>query len=250
MTPMRDQASILPLVVDGLTFDVDGKRLLDNLSFTLPRGGITAIIGPNGAGKSLALRLCHGLIKPSMGSVTWASDKGAAQARRHIGPKNHVMVFQHPVMLRRSALANVEHALMAAGFNRNDRQKQAANALAHFGLSGLAKQPARLMSGGEQQRLAIARAWALSPEVVFLDEPCSQLDPGATRQVEQMLHALAQEGVTLLMATHDLGQARRLAGRIMFLNRGKLVENSPADAFFASPESAEGRAFLSGDLLW
>lgn len=242
---MRDQVSILPLVVEGLSFDVPGKRLLDNLSFTLLRGGVTTILGPNGAGKSLTLRLCHGLIRPTTGSVIWAASGGATG-----GIKRHAMVFQNPVMLRRSALANVIHALSAAGIDRSERTDRAHAALERFGLQDIGQRPARLMSGGEQQRLAIARAWALSPEVIFLDEPCSQLDPGATRQVEQMLHALAEDGLTLLMATHDLGQARRLSRQVMFLNRGKLVENSPSDVFFAAPQSGEARAFLAGDLLW
>lgn len=242
---MRDTASILPLAIDNLVFEAGGRRLIDGVSLELPRGGLTAVLGPNGAGKSLLLRLCHGLLVPTGGTIRWAGEGGVAGGRRR-----HAMVFQKPVMLRRSARANVVHALAASGVAGGERQERADQALERFGLSGLADRPARLMSGGEQQRLAIARAWALRPEVLFLDEPSSQLDPGVTREIEQMLAALAAEGVTLVMATHDLGQARRLADRVLFLDRGRLVEDHPAETFFAAPSSPAGRAFLAGDLPW
>lgn len=242
---MPDTPSILPLVVERLRFVADSTLLLDDVSFTVPRGGITAVIGPNGAGKSLLMRLCHGLIAPSAGRVAWASGDGAVDGRRR-----HAMVFQRPVMLRRSARANVVHALAAVGVGRRERAQGADAALARFGLEPLAERPARLMSGGEQQRLAIARAWALSPELVFLDEPTSALDPGATKQIEAMLAALRTEGVTQMLATHDLGQARRLADHVLVLDRGRLVESGPAAAFFAGPRTAMARAFVAGDLLW
>jgi tungstate transport system ATP-binding protein len=236
---MRDIASILPLSVEGLSFEADGKRLLDDVSFTLPQGGITAIIGPNGAGKSLTLRLCHGLLQPSAGTVRWHEQDSH---------RRHAMVFQRPVMLRRSARANIVHALRAVGVKEAPLRADAA--LSRFGLASLTDRPARLMSGGEQQRLAIARAWALEPEVLFLDEPSSQLDPGATRQIEEVIATLAAEGMTILMTTHDLGQARRLSRRILFLNRGRLAEDAPTQTFFAAPASPEARAFIAGDLLW
>lgn len=244
---MRDAVSILPLDVEGLCFAADGKQLLDDVSFTLPKGGITAIIGPNGAGKSLMLRLCHGLLLPGAGTIRWqAGISSSGHART--GRQRHAMVFQHPVMLRRSARANILHALGAVGMT--DAPSRADAALARFGLAALADRPARLMSGGEQQRLAIARAWALEPEVLFLDEPSSQLDPGATRQIEELIAALAAEGMTILMATHDLGQARRLSRRILFLNRGRLIDDAPTDSVFAGHASADVRAFIAGDLLW
>lgn len=239
---MADSRSILPLMVQNLCYDAAGKRLLDDVTFTLPRGGITGIIGPNGSGKSLTLRLCHGLLQPSGGSIRWHGDGG------HRGAKKHAMVFQRPVMLRRSARANIMHALAAVG--APDREDATRTALDRFGLSDLADHPARLMSGGEQQRLALARAWVLHPEVLLLDEPTSQLDPGATRQIEELVASLAAEGITVLMSTHDLGQARRLAQRILFFNRGRLIEDGPAPRFFAEPESGQARAFLAGDLLW
>lgn len=242
---MRDIPSILPLTVSCLGFEAEGRKLLSDITWALPQGGITMIIGPNGAGKSLLLRLCHGLIEPASGQIRWAHDRGEIGGRRR-----HAMVFQRPVMLRRSARANLIHALSAAGLTRHDQDLRADTALERYGLQKLARVPARLLSGGEQQRLAIARAWALSPEVIFLDEPCSQLDPGATRQIEDMLRTLSDEGVTLVMTTHDLGQARRLADTVLFLNRGRLIEQGPAAAFFTHPASPEARAFLAGDLVW
>lgn len=240
---MLSPTSILPLTVEAAAFSGDGKLLVEPNSFVIPAGGLTVLLGPNGAGKSLTLRLCHGLLTPSRGAVRWAA---GAEGRA----KRHAMVFQKPIMLRRSVEANITHALAAAGANSAERKARAAQALQRFGLAERASQPARLLSGGEQQRLAIARAWALRPELLFLDEPTSQLDPAATRQIEELLSGLVAEGITVMMSTHDLGQARRLAGRVLFLHRGRLVEDAPAKDFFAGPHSAEARAFLAGELLW
>jgi tungstate transport system ATP-binding protein len=243
MTAMRDTPSILPITAEGLVFEANGKRLIDGISVSLPKGGITAMIGPNGAGKSLTLRLLHGLITPTAGVVSWHGHGGLREGRRA-----HAMVFQRPVMLRRSARDNLVHALAASRIA--DPGKRADQALARFGLAALAKAPARLLSGGEQQRLAIARAAALEPELLFLDEPTANLDPGATRQVEALIRDLAETGITILMTTHDLGQARRHAARTLFLHRGRLVEDAPTARFFSGPRSEEARAFIAGDLLW
>lgn len=240
---MRDVASILPLTVDAVSFLGDGHRLIDGLSFGVPAGGLTVVLGPNGAGKSLTLRLCHGLLTPGEGRIRWAA---GAEGRA----KRHAMVFQKPIMLRRSVEANIVHALAAAGVSGPERSERSKAALARFGLLEKAAQAARLLSGGEQQRLAIARAWALRPELLFLDEPTSQLDPAATRQIEALLAGLVAEGITILMSTHDLGQARRLASRVLFLHRGKLIEDAPASDFFAGPDSADAKAFLAGELIW
>lgn len=240
---MLSVTSILPLTVEAAAVSGDGKLLVEPNSFVIPAGGLTVLLGPNGAGKSLTLRLCHGLLKPSRGAVRWAA---GTEGR----VKRHAMVFQKPIMLRRSVEANIAHALAAAGSSGGERKARTAQALRRFGLNERASQPARLLSGGEQQRLAIARAWALRPELLFLDEPTSQLDPAATRQIEDLLSGLVSEGITVMMSTHDLGQARRLADRVLFLHRGRLVEDAAAEDFFAGPHSAEARAFLAGDLLW
>ena len=244
MTPLRDTASILPLVAEGLVFEADGRRLIDHVDLSLGRGATTVLLGPNGAGKSLLLRLCHGLLKPTAGRVVWALPEG-----RRAGVKGHAMVFQKPVMLRRSVFANLTHALAATGLGFTARRARAHAALDRFRLAALADRPARVLSGGEQQRLAIARAWALDVDVLFLDEPTSQLDPAATRAVEDMLLALKAEGRTLIMATHDLGQARRLADRVVFVHAGRIREDAAASAFFTAPATREAGAFLAGELL-
>jgi tungstate transport system ATP-binding protein len=244
MSPMRDTASILPLRFEGVSFSVDGKDLVRDLDLTIERGDTTVLLGPNGAGKSVLLRLAHGLLAPSRGRIDWAAGEGVS-----IGRRRHAMVFQKPVMLRRSAHANLTHALAAAGLGWRARRDKADETLEHFRLAHLSGRPARRMSGGEQQRLAIARAWALDPELLFLDEPTSALDPAATRTIEEMLMGLKAEGRTLMMASHDLGQARRLATRIVFLNRGRIVESGPAELFFARPRTKEAASFLDGELI-
>ena len=239
---MRAEASVLPLRLDALRFAARGVPLLDGVSLTVRPQRRLLVLGPNGAGKSLLLRLCHGLIRPTGGRVEWADPARAARAQ--------AMVFQRPVLLRRSARGNLCHALALRGLGRAARRARAEAALGRFGLAPIAARPARLLSGGEQQRLAMARAWALRPEVLFLDEPCSQLDPAATRLIEAMIADFSAEGMTLVMTTHDLGQARRLAEDVAFLHRGRLLEAGPAEAFFDRPATAEARAFLAGELLW
>lgn len=235
---------ILPLVVDGLGFAAADRQLLGDVSFVLESGPPTFILGPNGAGKSLLLRLCHGLLTPTAGAVRW-SGAGAAHA-----PLQQAMVFQRPVMLRRSVMANVDYALRLRKLPRRHRAELARDVLQRTGLLPLAGTPARVLSGGEQQRLALARAWATRPQVLFLDEPTSSLDPAATRAVEDIIHAIQASGTKIVMTSHDLGQARRLAGDVLFLHRGRLVEHTPATEFFAAPRTAEARAFLAGELLW
>jgi tungstate transport system ATP-binding protein len=201
------------------------------------------ILGPNGAGKSLLLRLLHGLIAPGAGTILW---RGAAPGRgaRHA----QAMVFQSPVMLRRSALGNLNFALSVQGFAGRERARRAERALEMAGLTALARQPARLMSGGEQQRLAIARALALGPELLILDEPTASLDPAETRRIEHLIDAAHGEGVTVLMTSHDQGQVRRLADDIVFLSAGRVAEQGPAADILDRPSHAATKAWLAGDL--
>jgi len=237
---MRAPDTILPLRAEGLGFSAGVIAILSDVSLTLEAGSPSIIVGPNGAGKSVLLRLLHGLLAPSTGRVLWAGDAARRQA----------MVFQRPVLLRRSVLANAVYPLKLAGVAAAEREPRARAALEMVGLAALADRPARRLSGGEQQRLALARAAALSPEVLFLDEPCASLDPTATRAVEEIVGTLAARGTKIVMTTHDLGQARRLAGEVLFLNRGRLREQTPAAAFFNQPASPEAAAFLRGELVW
>jgi tungstate transport system ATP-binding protein len=242
--PMRAPISLLPLRLVDLEFVVGAKRIIDRISLTLEPGPRTVILGPNGAGKSVLMRLCHGLLRPTAGRVEWASAEPPGERRRQ------AMVFQRPVMLRRSAQANVEYALKIAGVPRAERPARAGAALEGVGLAELADRGARVLSGGEQQRLALARAWVLRPEVLFLDEPTASLDPGASAEVERLIQTIHAAGTKIVLITHNLGQARRLGDEILFLNDGRLVERAPADRFFDRPASAETEAFLKGELPW
>lgn len=242
---MSAPQSILPLDIRHLVFESGETRLLHDIDVSLGAGRRTIILGPNGAGKSLLLRLCHGLLKPTSGEIIW---RGAGTSRRVI--RRQAMVFQRPVMLRRTAIGNIVHTLKIRDVPRRERRDRAEAALALAGLSHLANRPARLMSGGEQQRLALARAWVTEPEVLFLDEPTASLDPAATRAVESLVEGFHAAGTKIIMATHDLGQARRLADEIVFLHKGRLLEFAPADAFFDHPQTDEARAFVKGELLW
>ncbi len=233
---------ILPLSLEDMGYAVGGKTLLSGITLRIEAGQRLVVMGANGAGKSLFLRLCHGLIDPTQGRRRWASDEARAEAQ--------AMVFQRPVLLRRSVAANLDYPLALKGLPRAARRETVARTLDRFGLNDLAERPARLLSGGEQQRLALARAWAMRPQVLFLDEPSSALDPSATRIIEEMVAQFSDEGITIVMTTHDLGQARRLAAQLAFLHRGRLIEHRPAAEFFAGPEAAEARAFLAGDLIW
>ncbi|MGY6554244.1 MAG: ABC transporter ATP-binding protein [Wenzhouxiangella sp.] len=239
--------ALLPLCLRGVGFRRGDQDLLIDISLEIGPQGKTIMLGPNGAGKSLLLRLCHGLVAPSSGTITWALTGGESVAAIR---RRQAMVFQRPVLLRRSALANVEHALALQGVARAERKERAADALDQFGLLALAERSARVMSGGEQQRLALARAWALQPEILFLDEPTSALDPAAVKAVEDAVLAFHQVGTRIVMTTHDLGQARRLADDVVFLHNGRLLEHAPAAAFFRDAKSPEAAAFLRGDLLW
>lgn len=239
-----DADALLPLTLDNVTFRVNGKALIDSISTRISPGPPSLVLGPNGAGKSLFMRLCHGLIAPTDGRVRWHADS-AATVR-----DGQAMVFQRPVLLRRSAEANVRYALRLRGVPRGQARTRAGEALARAGLAQLAANQAQVLSGGEQQRLSLARAWSLSPQVLFLDEPTANLDPAGVRAVEDMIQAVAADGVKIIMTTHDLGQARRLAGEVMFLHQGRLAEQADANVFFAGPRTESARAFLEGRLLW
>jgi len=241
---MAEHASILPLRLEGVSYEAGGKRLIDSVTCDFQAGTRSVILGPNGAGKSLLLRLCHGLIRPSAGEISWALPQ-SVEVSHH-----QAMVFQRPVLLRRSAAANVAYPLRLRGVPVRERTQRVEEALARAGLSALAKQAARSLSGGEQQRLAIARAWVMAPEVLFLDEPTANLDPAAARAIEALIDGVHASGAKIVMTTHDLGQARRLADEILFLHRGHLLERAGAAAFFSNPHTAEASAFLKGDLSW
>ena len=234
---------LLPLNLRGLSLEVGGRRLIDGVDLRLMDASLTVILGPNGAGKSLLLRLMHGLISPTKGDILWAGIPMDGRIRLR-----QAMVFQKPVLLRRAAQSNITHALALRGVPRGERGLRAYQALKLAGLEHHASTSARVLSGGEQQRLCLARALSLDPDVLFLDEPTTNLDPASTLAIERQLVQAQERGIKVIMVTHDLGQARRLAQEVIFLHRGRVLEHRPASAFFRQPDTAVGRAFIAGEL--
>jgi tungstate transport system ATP-binding protein len=239
---MRAPLSDLPIVLENVSVLAGEAPIVDRISVTLARGAPTVLIGPNGAGKTTLLRLAMGLIRPSSGRVTW-------DGREDISPLRRAFVFQRPAMLRRSAAGNIRYALAAAKVPRETRGARVSELLALVGLASLADRPAKRLSGGEQQRLALARALARDPDVLFLDEPTASLDPAATNAIEEMIRTIAARGIKVVMATHDLGEAKRLAGEVVLLHRGHVIESSPVSSFFTQPQTSEARRFIAGELL-
>ncbi len=168
---------------------------------------------------------------------------------RRFPPMRRAIVFQRPAMLRRSAGGNIRYALRSAGIPRAECNSRVRELLGLVGLEYLTDRPARRLSGGEQQRLALARALGRDPVVLFLDEPTASLDPAAAKAIEDIIHAVSQRGIKVVMSTHDLGEARRLAGEVVMLHRGRIVEAGAASSFFNAPQSAEARMFLAGERL-
>jgi tungstate transport system ATP-binding protein len=239
---VRAPLTDLPLVIDRVSLDVGETKILAQVTLAITAGAPTLIVGPNGSGKTSLLRLCMGLLRPSTGSVTWGGRVDPTPVRRAI-------VFQRPVMLRRSAAANIAYALAQAGVPRHVRAARISELLERVGLADLGERPARRLSGGEQQRLALARALARDPEILLLDEPTANLDPAATRSVEEIVLSAAQGGIKVVMASHDLGQVRRLAGDVVFMLRGSVRERGAPKDFLDHPSTPEANGFLRGDLV-
>jgi tungstate transport system ATP-binding protein len=237
---MRDTSSDLPIKFDAVAVRAAAVDILRDITFEIGGGAPTMLLGPNGSGKSTLIKLGMRLIAPSAGRITFGGRSASSATRSAI-------VFQKPVMLRRRVAANVAFALLAAG--RSADPPNVARLLLQVGLAGLEDRPARRLSGGEQQRLALARALARVPEVLFLDEPTASLDPAATKAVEDIIARISAEGVKIVMATHDLGQARRLAGDVVLLARGCVVERGASPQFFTSPSTDMARRFLAGELV-
>jgi tungstate transport system ATP-binding protein len=237
-----DSAAIWPVALSNVVFEAGGKRLIDGVSLRLAPGPLTCVMGPNGAGKSLLLRLIAGLLRPTSGRVTYG---GAQEAGRN----RIAFVFQRPVLLRRSVAANLDHALKTYGVARAERPGRIAELLVLGQLEGLAGRPARVLSGGEQQRLSMVRALAARPDLLLLDEPAASLDPQATAALEALIRAAAGRQVKVVLVTHDRDQARRMADEVVFLHHGRIAEQAAADQFFDQPQSPEARAYLAGRLL-
>ncbi|KQQ31730.1 ABC transporter ATP-binding protein [Methylobacterium sp. Leaf123] len=223
--------------LDGVSLTLGGRPILDRLDLDIATTGITALIGPNGAGKSVTLRVIDGLLRPDSGTV-------------RLTPGRRAFVFQRPALVRASAAANVALGLVALKLPRRERAERVAAALARVGLSERAKDAATRFSGGEQQRLALARAWAMRPDLLLLDEPTASLDPAATETIESLITEMAQAGTTVLLVSHNLGQVARLADETVVLAAGRAVERGPTRSVLFSPRTNEARAYLTGELPW
>lgn len=231
-----------PVALEGVSYEARGAWLLDGVTLALTPGPVTCVMGPNGAGKSLLVRIIAGLIQPSAGRIRYG---GAGRPGRN----RIAVVFQRPVLLRRSVRKNLAHALKVYGVPRAERRGRIAELLALGQLEAMAERPARVLSGGEQQRLAMVRALAARPALLLLDEPAASLDPQATDAIEALVREAEAEGVKAVLVTHDRDHARRLAGEVVFLHRGRVTERTQARRFFQAPGSEEAQAYLGGRLL-
>lgn len=232
----------LPVCFSNVTVRVDQNVLLDAINLQVHVGPPTVLVGPNGSGKTTLLRVAMGLLTPTSGRVTWNGNESSP-------PLTRAFVFQRPAMLRRTVRGNIDFALAAARVSGSEQSRRTSELLSLMGLEPVADRPARHLSGGERQRLALARALAKNPALLFLDEPTASLDPAATQTIEQLLLATSARGVKIVMSTHDLHEARRMAGDIVLLHRGAVIEAAPAQHFFSRPETQIARRFLAGELL-
>jgi len=246
----RAGETLLPLRFERVGLVLGGVAILTDLDFELAASVCSVVLGPNGGGKTMLLRVGYGLVPPTSGRVRWCGPGARGAAGVHVLRQHgQAMVLQRPVLLRRGVRANLEYPLRLRGVSREARRARVAAVLEQARLEGLAERPARALSVGEQQRVAVARAWAVEPELLWLDEPASALDPGAARALEETVQRIRAAGTKVVMTTHDLGQARRLADEVIFLHHGRVLEQTPAAEFFDAPRSVEGRAFLKGELL-
>ncbi|MDP5219080.1 ATP-binding cassette domain-containing protein [Ruegeria sp. 2205SS24-7] len=233
---------LFPLVLEGAETSRRGKRLVGPVNLTLDGQGLCVVMGPNGAGKTTLLRLMHGTARLTGGKVRWACD--TEEARHH-----QAFVFQRPIVLRRTVEDNLIYPLRLRGVARGVAREAARKWAKRVGLEPHLTRRAMVLSGGEQQKLALARALITDPALVFLDEPTASLDGRATREIEAILLQAKAEGTRLILSTHDMGQARRIADQVVFILGGKVHETGPAEAFFDGPQTPEARAFLKGDIV-
>ncbi|SDK56662.1 ATP-binding cassette domain-containing protein [Aliiruegeria lutimaris] len=234
--------TILPLRLRDARVRKNGRVIVGPVDYELPADGFTIVIGPNGAGKTTLLRMMHGMERLASGAVEWQVAEKRARERQ-------AFVFQIPVMMRRNVLENVAYPMQLHGSSRKQARAEAARWLELIGLAEAAERPAPVLSGGERQKLALARALIRKPEILFLDEPCASLDGRAMREIEAVLQSAHSEGTRIVMSTHDMGQARRLASDVLFVHRGRIHEDGPAARFFEHPQTPEARAFLQGDIV-
>jgi tungstate transport system ATP-binding protein len=222
--------------LDSVSVSFGRVQALSVCTLRVAAGERLALVGSNGSGKSTLLGTLHGLISPTAGRF------------EHHARARQAMLFQRPYMLRASVLNNVALGLWLNGMPWQQAKAQALDALERVGMADLARRNAKALSGGQQQRVALARAWALKPQVLLLDEPTSSLDPTAKRDVERLMTEFADDGMTLIFSSHNLGQVKRLASRVMYLEQGRVIADLPTAAFFGGPLPPAAANFLKGEL--
>ncbi len=232
----------LPLKIEALELRRQGRTILGPLDWTLEGEGITVVLGPNGSGKTSLLRAMHGLERINRGTLHWSG--GEEDAR-----KAQAFVFQSPILMRRSILDCIAFPLRLDGVSRDKARERAAEAANRVGLKEALDRPAEVLSGGEKQKLALARALIRVPELLFLDEPCANLDSTSTRDIEAILSDARATGTRIVMSTHDIGQAKRLADEVLFLHAGHLCDAASHSEFFEGPISLQAQAHLNGELI-
>lgn len=235
-------SSILPICLHNVLVSKRGKILLGPLDLEIQAGGVTVVFGPNGSGKTTLLRLMSGLEQIKQGSLMWQVETLEAYQRQAV-------VFQEPVLLRRSVFENIAYPLHLKKLPKAEINFRVNEVLDRVNLASLKSLEAHVVSGGEKQKLAIARALVTRPDILFLDEPTANLDGASTREIETLIHETAESGVKVVMSTHNTAQGKRLAEDIVFLYRGKLHERSCAKEFFKAPKTREAKLFLAGEIL-
>ena len=233
---------MFPLIAENLVVEFKGQRILGPIGLNLSKGDIAVILGPNGSGKTTLLKSLHGIIKIKHGAISWSCPKSESMAKQ-------MFVFQSPVMLRRSVFENLTYPLTLCKTPKAEINRLADEWLSKISLKEVIHVAATRLSGGEKQKLALARALITKPEMLFLDEPTASLDGKTTLEIEKLLQNSAENGTTIMMSTHDIGQAKRLAKNILFLNKGKLESTQPAQTFFREPMSNNASKFIAGDIV-
>ncbi len=240
---MPSNNPFLPLIAKDITYEVKGAKLIKGISLEVSSGGTTIILGHNGSGKSLLLKLLHGVITPSSGRIAWNNRTPVANQYWR------TFLLQTPTFFKHTVQYNIEFVLRVAGIPANKHKSRCHQALEICGLANLSNRNTYSLSGGELQKLSLARAWVLNPSVVLLDEPTVALDPPSALGFENIIHQFKQSGTKVIMTTHDLSQAKRLADEIVFIDAGKVIEQSQAEKFFSGPQSSQAQNFISGELI-
>ena len=237
----KKSKSLTPIVVSNLSILLGEIKILDKINCKIHNESIIAILGPNGAGKSMFLKSINGLIGVESRKIYFNS----REINDHIR-KDMALVFQKPTLLRRTVLENMQFVLEKKNKISN---LQITNLLQRVGLDIYKYKPARLLSGGEQQRLSLARALLINPSLLLLDEPTANLDPYSLNLIEEIILDENKKGKTIILTTHDMGQAKRLAKEILFFNKGKLLEQTRAINFFKKPKTKEAQSYINGKIL-